>query len=435
MDKDPNLLVTAFEFIEHSRKHAQKEDYFTEVLATLLSLSPSFLDRFLELVSDEGNSEFSDATQWDIETREVITSRYADEGIERTGIPDLVLRGGEGSDAPASHLIAIEVKVDQRLYFSQLDKYHRWLVDERTAYESLHLAGLAPLRPGRHLDPRIEDLDFWEGVISWGEVQKGLEDCLTSQDTNGLPSDFLTYGRDFEGLLIHQNLVPPSPLSPGDDARTLRTRPPDKGRFRNIGQLLKIALESGEVWRILREHGWRPMRTASGVRYVQDLGRGFVRVRFAPDEHPGTFLFFGFAYQSRGWILRTGEEEGELDPLELLCGLEVWEEAGSDPASARLSSWVEGGGPPGGPNWKLAAALNDAVPNDMEIYVPHIHRNWARLVCRRSTVDFPADKDAQLHEMARFYGDFLAGFRTLDGTILDREESTLLDAVSGWLDA
>lgn len=282
---------------------------------------------------------------------------------------------------------------------------------------------------------------YWRRRVRWPEVERALNASVTEAREShavsgrlaGEQAVLLTYAEDFRDLLRDEGLVAPGPLKPSEDAREMQGGTRGTDRLKAVGQLLKLALAQADVLRVLESDGtWHRKRTRSGVRHVQHY-RGFFRILFSPLGHPGTFFFFGFVYRQQGWRLREGEEERDLDYLDLLAGLEVWRHAGGDEASHRLSTWLEGDGPPDGPNWTIADELNRVIETEPVIFVPRSNRDWARFARRQSTRGFPDDKDEQVEALAAFYGEFLDAFRRVDGSLLQRDEETLLKAIRAFL--
>lgn len=442
MRHENNLLLTSLDFIERSRRFAQKEDYFTEVLAALLRSSADLCGRFLGLPFVDSDQRVPDEDSWLVETQESITVRDEEQGTEETAIPDLVLRSSGWDEDGKGHLLAVEVKVDQWLKESQLKTYHRWLEQQSDAYRSVHLAALTPSRPGR-LFSGLRSCCYWRRVLSWEEVEEIVRSSLNTDESfekgtyevQVARQAFRTYAEDFQELLAEEGLVAPTQIEPAEVATQMQQQSGRDDGIRSAIRLLRIALERAGVFHELGRDArdWPRKRTASGIRGVQSMN-GFYRIIFQVPGHAGTFLFFGYAYRQQGWMLREGEEENDLDDLELLAGLEVWENAG-DSASNRLSAWLEGDGPPDGPNWQIADRLNEVLSSPIRIFVPlkRERRQWAKFVGRQSTAAFPSQKGAQLEAMAEFYMGFLEAFLGVSGTVIQRQEATLLDAISEWL--
>lgn len=264
MPPSENLLRTSLQFVRRARQHRQEEDFFTEILASLLERSPSLHERLLGQLFEGASPVVPNPDHWTIVTQEKFILKEGED--ETTGVPDLIIRGSSGNGDRTTHLIAVEVKVDQPLEHKQLVKYHRWLESKRSPETSVYLGALTPARPARAGQNPGEALEFWLNRLTWEGVEVALKEVLKEGDGGEHDASFYTYATDFREVLAGEGLVAPTALEPAKDANHLRPPVTDKSRREEIGHLIKYALARGEVIQTLEKQGpWRRRSDASGV--------------------------------------------------------------------------------------------------------------------------------------------------------------------------
>jgi hypothetical protein len=439
-----NLLLVARDFVRRSRTHSQTEDFFTEILAALLRLSADFRSEFLALVLEEPTHEAIELPVW-----EIFTQEEAQVGNLMYGVPDLVLKGAQSEEAPYSHLIAVEVKLDTTLHSEQLTKYDDWLREEQPDYEFVSLSALTTSERARSAARQADlMLENWSSWIRWAQVEDILSSHLDYEvDSAGGPESsreehcfFHIYGQAFASLLADEGLVPPSPLRPSEDATLFQedSSGASESRQTNLAHLLHQALRDCGAIEFLetRDPAWKPMRARDGLPHRTQHHKGVqLRQRFQAGSFDGVFFSFGLVYYVRGWLLRDGEVPHDLRHLELAAALEVWHDAGSKEAN-HLSWVLSGEGRMVRPVDTLRGELNSELGGEEKVFVPTTNYRWAKFVCRHSTQELAGkSKDAQKAQMGKFFSGFINAFEGVSGKSLGYSNLTLLNAMGKLLES
>jgi hypothetical protein len=439
-----NLLLVARDFVRRSRKHSQAEDFFTEVLAGLLRLSSEFRRLFLALVLQDPSHPATTVPRWNISTQEEAEA----EGT-RYGTPDLVLEAARPEDVEPSYLIAVEAKLDATLRTDQLTRYDEWLGAKEREYADVHLVALTTSERARHAAESARgQLQHWAAWIRWSQVEDILSSVLVDPPAEGELGEtrgrerheFQVYGRAFAALLADEGLVPPSPLRPGEDAALFQGEDEEESRRRQVSRahLLHQALRDSRTLPVLeeRQFNWEPIRVHDGLPHRTQHQRGVqLRQRFQAGPFRGTFFSFGLAYHVKGWLLREAEDLHDLEHLELVAALEVWDTTGSKETQL-LSRDLSGENRMVRPVDELCNELNRTSALTEKVFVPSTEYRWAKFACRRSTRDLARrTKKFQKTEMGDFCYAFVQAFKDVSGKALGYPEVSLLRAIEKSLES
>lgn len=433
-----NLLLVARDFVRRSREHSQAEDFFTEVLAALLRLSPEFREQFLALALGDDSCGSAGPPVWEVTTQEEVEvdgTKY--------GVPDLILEGAEQADTKPSWIVAVEVKLDAGLRAEQLRRYDTWLRQRVQECDLVCLSALTTSE-GAHRAAReaSNELEHWSSWIRWAQVEEALTSILEEESSRGeprvsLPEEelpFRVYGEAFASLLADEGLAPPTPLRPQEDAYLLQEGISAELRSRkiNVAHLLHQALRDSGTLSILenRDPSWQPIIARDGLPHrTQHQKHVQLRQRFQPESVRGVFFSFGLVYHAQGWLLRDGQTSRDLKCLDLAAALEIWDETGSKEAG-HLSWVLSGENLRVRPVDELCDELNAVFEPESKIFVPEVNYQWAKFVSRRSTQELAGrGKEAQTLVVGKFFRDFVSAFSEISGNALGYPNVSSLTAI------
>lgn len=406
--RDTSLLGRLHSVYGPGRLQYEKEDLFTEYLAWLLNRSSEFRLRFTELALGEASGLKAEAFE----------SAHAQPQVSAGdwGRIDLVLEAraeetARDTERQGMALLGIECKVDSELGAGQLEKYHRWLEDERNGVRHVALAALTRDRLGLQASLDTDIYPYWSGHVHWHQVEEALGAVIEKVRTERLPdirptsdefldsAGFVVIGTELLDLMTEEGMLAATKIDGQEDADLFREY--ERYKDRRVDEILSLvenAIDSAQIEALLREE--------AGVDEIQrDQKKNRAKGRPISlvchrDQPPARFMF-GVTVSPPNRYARRSDRRFVSDDYEaeLIAGYKMLDPSGD---ALRLKGDLD----------EIAELLNETISDrtgvDAEVFVPEdsSYQKWI------SRIPVPTADEAkeQAREMARFYRGFVEAF-------------------------